>query len=308
MLDLNFQDNPVLPLRFEIEFDESGFLSRFPLSMLRGSIAHSFSNLFPHDYQAVFEPTNHGFIPEVGKVNTAPVGYVLIPSANQPKDHRRMVFNLVLWGEMIVYAQNIINSVVYCGIEGMLDNKQTFRVNAITPFFISQEMQSDWHSNSDSSLAIESVKAGFLMEEWKMAFQIPDQLQVELLSPLRIQHQKSYILSPQDFEFPIFYTSLIRRLKLITTNYFLKDSWDEKELLALGGRVWISEKHNLYTQQLKRKKSETISKISMDGLMGSFTVSGDLRSILPFLWLGQYLQVGSMTSHGLGSYRLVKHK
>ena len=52
-----------------------------------------------------------------------------------------------------------------------------------------------------------------------------------------------------------------------------------------------------------RQKQET----PLGGVVGRWTLRGDLAPLLPWLWLGQWLHLGKATAMGLGGYTLEVH-
>jgi len=53
-----------------------------------------------------------------------------------------------------------------------------------------------------------------------------------------------------------------------------------------------------------RYSSRQQTKMNMGGLIGSFSLDGDLQNFWPYLWLGQWTHTGKGTSMGLGAYRI----
>ena len=45
--------------------------------------------------------------------------------------------------------------------------------------------------------------------------------------------------------------------------------------------------------------------MTLGGALGSWTLSGELEPLLPWLQLGQWLHIGKNATMGLGQYRLL---
>lgn len=73
--------------------------------------------------------------------------------------------------------------------------------------------------------------------------------------------------------------------------------------LAVQADALESEKH-LRWRDWTRYSSRQRQKMDLGGVIGTWRLSGDLASFLPFLHLGQWLHVGKEATFGLGGYRL----
>jgi hypothetical protein len=47
--------------------------------------------------------------------------------------------------------------------------------------------------------------------------------------------------------------------------------------------------------------------MTLGGVIGEWTLRGDLASLMPWLWLGQWLHVGKNATMALGKYSLEWH-
>lgn len=44
--------------------------------------------------------------------------------------------------------------------------------------------------------------------------------------------------------------------------------------------------------------------MTLGGVLGTWTLRGDVAPLLPWLWLGQWLHAGKNATMGMGGYRL----
>jgi len=53
-----------------------------------------------------------------------------------------------------------------------------------------------------------------------------------------------------------------------------------------------------------RFSSRQDQEMTLGGVIGEWTLSGDLEELLPWFWLGQWLHVGKNATMGMGKYSL----
>ena len=57
-------------------------------------------------------------------------------------------------------------------------------------------------------------------------------------------------------------------------------------------------------QDWSRYSSRQQQEMTLGGVVGAWTLEGDLAPLLPWLWLGQWLHVGKNATMGMGGYHL----
>lgn len=77
---------------------------------------------------------------------------------------------------------------------------------------------------------------------------------------------------------------------------------DFKALSALAGT--LESERDLRWRDWSRWSNRQRTGMSLGGLVGRWTLRGELAPFMPFLHLGQWLHVGKETAFGLGAYRL----
>jgi len=134
----------------------------------------------------------------------------------------------------------------------------------------------------------------------------PQQVQVELHTPLRLRHQGRYV-TPERFSVGVMFAHLLRRialLKRLHTDHPLNADFAG---LVQHGHTVALHAQALYWQDGKRYSSRQKAEVPLGGLRGQFTLAGEgLVPLWPYLWLGQWTHVGKGTCMGLGGYRLVE--
>lgn len=124
-------------------------------------------------------------------------------------------------------------------------------------------------------------------------------VRVQLVTPLWME-QEGRLLT--QFEFPRFFTDLMRRLTKLCALYGTHDPDDDAHFVAL--RALASEvrvqKSRLVPLHWERHSHETDTRHLMHGQLGELTLHGPLAPFLPLLRLGELSHLGKATSFGLG--------
>ncbi len=133
----------------------------------------------------------------------------------------------------------------------------------------------------------------------------PGQAEIVFSSSLRLKRDEG-LVRPDNLSAADLLISLTRRISMLM--YFHSNealSADFPALKSLAEHVNIRDRH-LRWLDLTRKSSRQDTLMKMGGIVGSvvFDLSG-AASLWPYLWLGQFTQVGKGTTMGLGCYRVV---
>lgn len=127
-------------------------------------------------------------------------------------------------------------------------------------------------------------------------------VRLAFLTPLRIRTRGRYNPRPG---FLAITHALLRRLHLLAAVHAggpADPGW-MRPLLEAADRVRTRRAEwTLY--RWSRASGRQQAEIPMDGLLGEVEAEGELGPLLPYLEAGQWLQVGSGTSAGLGAYEL----
>lgn len=125
---------------------------------------------------------------------------------------------------------------------------------------------------------------------------------LRLEPPLRLQRNGHPIdgrqLTPRDL-----LTALVRRVALITEFHGAGPLPLDFTALAKAAEGIGGEK-DLRWQDWTRYSSRQQQKMALGGVVGTWTLRGELEPFLPFLHLGQWLHVGKEATFGLGGYTM----
>lgn len=128
-------------------------------------------------------------------------------------------------------------------------------------------------------------------------------LTIEFETPLRMTYKNK---QAEEFAFPPFVGTVLRRLSsLAYFHHGFELSLDFRGLLDKAQKIEVY-KENSYYQPFKRYSARQKREMDLGGIMGRFTLSGDLSPFMPILRAGEILHVGKGTSFGLGKYRLIE--
>jgi len=131
----------------------------------------------------------------------------------------------------------------------------------------------------------------------------PSRVVLHTETPLRLVRE-GRVVAPGAFTFAALFGALLRRIASLA--YFHADrelAVDFRALTAAAKRVAVDT--DLRWRDLERYSSRQRASMKMGGLVGTVTMAGaGIRPFWPYLWLGQWINVGKLTSMGLGRYRL----
>lgn len=124
---------------------------------------------------------------------------------------------------------------------------------------------------------------------------------IEFLSPLRVKRAGHHV-RPQDFQFADLFSSLLRRISMLTT--FHTENAFETDFRALMEAAWkVPVDTSLHWVDLPRHSFRQQADMNLGGVMGSLKLgSAELVPFWPILWLGQYTHAGGAATMGLGHY------
>lgn len=135
--------------------------------------------------------------------------------------------------------------------------------------------------------------------------QASKEITLHLRTPLRLQ-ENGHALPPNRLTARTLLMAAVRRASLMAEFHGAgAPAWDYTELNRLAATV--DDKKDLKWQDWTRRSARQQQTMKLGGVVGSWTLYGDLTPFLPALHLGQWLHIGKETVFGLGGYRLA-HK
>lgn len=127
-----------------------------------------------------------------------------------------------------------------------------------------------------------------------------NQMRLDFVTPLRMRTDGMYNLSP---DFVAVTHALLRRLHLLTAVHegaAAEVEWLRPLLASADGVRTQTSEFQVY--QWGRMSGTQRRRVQMDGVMGTLTAVGEMTELAPFFRAGEWLNVGSGTSLGMGRY------
>lgn len=129
-----------------------------------------------------------------------------------------------------------------------------------------------------------------------------ESLTLAIDTPLRLQ-KNGHPIDHRQLTARDLLTALMRRVALIHEFHGAGPLPIHFSDLARHAETIDSQK-DLHWRDWTRYSSRQQQKMALGGVVGQWTLAGDLAPFLPFLHLGQWLHVGKEATFGLGGYRL----
>ena len=156
-----------------------------------------------------------------------------------------------------------------------------------------------WQAGDDA-IAAHEAWAGLPVADMRSA---PERLTLSICSPMRLQHQGKPLRPPALTPRKLV-ADLLRRITLLAEFHagipdFVKDAH-----ALVRHAEGLTHQPALRWQDWSRYSSRQKQEMTLGGVMGSWTLEGDLAPLYPWLWLGQWLHVGKNATMGMGGYSL----
>jgi hypothetical protein len=130
-----------------------------------------------------------------------------------------------------------------------------------------------------------------------------DAVILNIVTPLRLQNQGHRV--PLDGLQPrTLFAALLRRTSLLFELHAALPglAGDARRLVAAAAN--LADERRLQWKDWTRFSSRQDQEMTLGGVIGEWTLSGDLGELLPWFWLGQWLHVGKNATMGMGMYSL----
>ena len=248
-------------------------------------------------YPAIYEtpaPEHHA----LQKFSAVPNPYVIEPPpTGMPGAHRgeALSFNVVLFGRALAQLALVVFAFDRAFTQGIGRQRSQATLEQI-------EWQTDgnWRSVWDADER--------RLHEHDPALSMPtfaatDSLTLAIHTPLRLQHQGQPLRVKQVTPRALL-TTLLRRVSLLFDLHTdRRDVIGDPHALAEHAQT-LTDTRDLRWCDWTRYSSRQRQEMTLGGVIGRWTLHGDLVPFLPWLWLGQWLHVGKNAVMGMGGYRL----
>lgn len=245
-------------------------------------------------YGYVMETTPPAETPLLHASSDVPHPYVLAPQSGGPAEPGAgRSIDLLLFGKGVKHAAPMMSALIAAGEGGIGADRQKMRLESLEQI--------------DAAGRAKVIDRHALMVPFEVTPPpLPARVTVHLESPLRLR-VRDHELRPQTFAFRPFFSAILRRatqLAAIHAEPSLKTgNIDFAALMCGADNITICDPVLTWHEQ-RRWSSRQKREMPTGGLLGHFTLQGDLAPLWPWLWQGQWLHVGKGTVMGLGRYRL----
>ena len=300
----------IFPYALCCTFDQDSVVPHYPASMLRGAFGYALKQVSCMLPKTACEecplkqscPYIQVFQPQILKPHIA-TPYLIQPIhlGKQVLDaHQSYVFHFTLLGEaanaqlpLLIYAwQKALK-------KGLGKQRMTAQLSSVKHL---SSGQSVWQKGEEGCM----TEVKWLNGEWdRLETKTAQQgLQLQIQTPLRLTRYGKRV-GAREFHFSLFLLALQRRLAALQT-YIpnLPQLTDEQVNLADLAQA----KNSVQWHDWSRYSNHQQQKMTLGGLMGEMQVQFEkpelLETLLPALWLGQFVNLGKNTVFGMGHYQL----
>lgn len=300
---------PITVLNIDVRGDNPFDLGHAPGSSLRGAFYAALGTLYD---------THRPVTPDDWEEN--PVGWLLRleddsssggkdvprPLAIRPPlqvDERAFRFGLAFYGRACHphILSMVLSALPMMGQIGIGRGRQTFRVERVSqvdPITAQAHPLIDETGQMVGELAAPPNETTYRQMATLLRH---DQLAVEFLTPTRIIRRKQLVHQP---EFRPWVQRLLERVRNLSEIYMAEPVWVPfKDLLAWADDVVIHQDHTQWCNTWSGSRRDGMMK-PLGGYMGRVTYRGNIEALLPYILLGQSLQVGKNTIKGCGWYHV----
>lgn len=297
---------PVSVLAFDID-PEPGFdPGRAPGSSLRGALYMALNTLYdtnqPVESRYEMDDNPVGWLLRLQDDDTSGGKDVPRPIAVRPfLDNTPNTFALAFYGQARETIPMVVSAVPVMGQIGVGNGRRKFvlrGVRSIDPITGQSLPLLDAAGKATGSVPEPPGAAAY---QQMAALLTPDAVTVRFLTPTRIIQQGRLSHEPV---FRAWFQRLLERLRLISEVYTAEPVWIPfRDLLAAADVVTICRDDTHWHESWSGSRRDGMVK-PLGGFIGSVQYAGPLRDLLPYLLLGQALQVGKNTIKGCGWYEV----
>jgi len=226
----------------------------------------------------------------------APKPYILSPQPISGADSTRVELDLTLFGSAIAQAPVVLASLVAAAAAGLGSGRTVLRFGRVERID-SYGRAGAWAPDAPTSV---------MPDEGYAPPPVPRAANIVLLSPLRLRIG-GRDLHPGALTFPVFLKAILRRHSMLTECF--GDAVDAlpaaavRELVRAAQGIAMTEARLRWRDQW-RWSSRQHRRMPTGGILGSFSLQGDLAPVWPWLWQGQWLHAGKGAVMGLGRFRV----
>jgi len=246
-------------------------------------------------YSYIFETPPHPDAKKMRKYTAAPHPFLIEPPL-APEDEMHEL-GLTLFGRGNGYVPYLVHALQRAGEQGLGKGRMPMKL---------VEVRQAQPADSDSWVPI--YEPGGTLRPHPPDIPAlptaPAAVRIKIETHMRLQREE-HLVTPDTFRFSDLFSSLLRRLSMLTS--FHADEPLETDFAGLTqmARQVEAASTQLVWKDWTRYSSRQKTAIKMDGLLGEIVVGMEGKTELwPYLWWGQWVHTGKATSMGLGKYSI----
>lgn len=310
---------PLARYRFTFTVTRDTRLPEYAGSMLRGAFGHALRSvacmtrqkectgcalLSTCPYLAIFAPVppaEHA----LQKFSQIPVPYVIEPEHTAVREYpigSTLRFDMVLMGRAIKELPLIILAWRRALARGLGARQGTAEL-AQVDLIHGQTAQTIFTPDHGQVMAHRAETAW--IKETSSETSNTQKITLQFITPLRLQ-ENGKALPPNRLTPKALLMSLVRRVHLLADFHFgqpLTADFAELAKHAAG----ITDNRQLRWQDWTRYSARQGQTMTLGGVVGRWSLTGELTPFLPYVQLGEMIHAGKEAAFGLGQYRLVEH-
>lgn len=314
---VNIPTIPLARLRFQFTVETPVKLPDWPGSMLRGAFGNALRKLScmtrqkecgdcpllrTCPYPAIFSPPplEH----RIQHFSQPPVPYLIEPESRGPRLLEKgasLRFGMTLMGRALRETPLIVEALKSAARHGLGASAGTAELDEVLLLPCTEESAPATLYCPAEDKQLRELPPSVLSAPPQPA--TLDRLTLRFRTPLRLQ-KNGHALPPAKLSPAVFLSTTVKRVALLAELYGNgAPAWDFKAL-ALQAATIVDEK-SLHWRDWTRYSSKQNQTMSLGGVLGTWTLSGELMAFFPALFMGQWLGTGKETVFGLGRYQLL---
>ena len=250
-------------------------------------------------YVSIFEPLPPANYPDAAKFSTAPAPYVLNPpltsrQAFHPGD--LLDFEMVLIGPAIEALPYFIYTFTELGRKGL--GRERGRYDLVGVDLLRGGESIRVYDGCTQMLSAYPPNARIEPQPEEDGVST---LTLQLVTPLRLKVKGDLVTQ---LTFPLFFERLAQRLTLLSAFYnSAATPPDFSPLISLAQEISVTNTE-LHWHDWERYSARQKDTMKFGGHKGRIAFAGDLGPFMPWLKLGEMVNVGQSTTFGLGRYEI----
>lgn len=220
----------------------------------------------------------------------------------------RVVFGMNLFGSAVENLPYIIYAIGLMARHGLGAERASFTLETVSSISVHSQNETIYTHDTTrlaSDIIPQTTLASFTQARMKR-LNLGEELRLVFVSPTRLRSEGRLI---ETLDFPTLISSLSLRFSMLSETQSAETlSYDYKAMIA-GARRVVTKHSALQRLNLRRYSSKQDTKLNLDGLVGEIVFAGDMiKSLMPLVVAGEFLNIGSATAFGLGRYLIVDNQ